>query len=307
MSLSDLPNFVEEKINAIQQRMDSTREEILTEYKEIFNDPQVNKDTQFSSTEARQRYAVAVLWSRYVSRPPVKKHDVIPCGFDSLRKTRTGKLMSSLFVIAKDEVGEPVLRRVSLLGTKTIATMYRNVNILSQNGAYRYTTKLGSFGKGDDLIADNRTKFNSPTKVDLSLEKFREMLNIPLLTIAELIDSPSKKRSDGYLINTDWRCVKGIITDEMRGKRKGTDLEWGIYRIADETTPAEPYVTSDGRTVSPALTCWTPVELMVYEPESECEFYGPSSVDKDGIPSMNINLIIPVYAKQREKQREEDN
>ena len=301
--MSTLPNFVEEKIAAIQQRLDSSREEILTEYNEIFNDPAVSKDTQFSSTESRQRYAIAVLWGRYISRPPVKKYDVIPCGFDSLRKTRTGKLMSALFVIVRDENGDPVLQRISLLGGSTIATMYRNVNILSQNGAYRYSNvKLGSFGKGDDFVADNRTKFNSPAKIDLSPEKFREMLNIPLLKIAELIENPSKKRSTGYLINTDWRCVKGIITDEMRGARKDSDLEWGIYRIADETTPAEPYVTSDGRTVSPALTCWTPVELMVYEPESECEFYGPSSVDKDGIPSMNVNLIIPVYAKEKEEK-----
>jgi len=301
--LSTLPNFVEEKIKAIQQRLDSTREEILTEYKEIFNDPSVSKDTQFSSTEARQRYAIAVLRARYVSRPPVKKYDVIPCGFDSLRKTRTNKLMSALYVIVRDETGDSILRRISLLGATTIATMYRNVNILSLNGAYRYSdVKLGSFGKGDDFVADNRTKFNNPAKIKLTPESFREMLNIPLLKIAELIENPSKKRSDGYLINTDWRCVKGIITDEMRGKRKDSELEWGIYRIADETTPAEPYVTSEGRTISPALTCWTPVELMVFEPESECEFYGPSSLDKDGIPSMNVNLIIPVYAKQKEKE-----
>jgi hypothetical protein len=298
--LEQLPKFVEDKISQIQQRMESTREEVLTEYKEIFNDPSVSNDTQFSSIESRQRYAIAVLWARYVSRPPVKKYDVIPCGFDSLRKTRTNKLMSALYVVVRDEINQSVLRRISLLGASKVATLYRNVNILSENGAYRYTTKLGSFGKGDDFIADNRTKFNSPKKINLTPEKFREMLNIPLLKIAELVEHPSRKRSDGYVINTDWRCVKGIIADEMKGTRKDSDLEWGIYRITDETTPAEPYVTSDGRTISPALTCWTPPELMVFEPESQCEFYGSVTVDKDSIPSMNVNLIVPVYAKEKE-------
>lgn len=297
--LTQLPDFVEDRISQIIQRVGSTRAEIVEEFNQIYNDPVVVSDAQFKSVEARQRYSIAVLWARYVARPPVSEVEVIPCGFDGLRETKTKKLMSSLYVIAKNKEGNPVLRRISLMGAPTVATMYRNVNIFSRNGAYKYVVKLGSFGDGSDFSADSRTRFTKPTKVPLTPEKFREILGIPLLKIAELGEYPTKKRSDGYMDTTDWRCIRGIIVDENRGTRKDSDIEWGLYRVADETTPPEPYVTSDGRPVSPALTVWTPPELMTYETESECEFYGTISVDKDDIPSMTACLIIPVYARQK--------
>ena len=39
--------------------------------------------------------------------------------------------------------------------------------------------------------------------------------------------------------------------------------------------------------------------------ESECEFYGTVSVDKDSIPSMTATLIIPVYARPKPEKEGE--
>ena len=70
----NLPDFVLEKLKEIVQRIGISPINLISEYLEAFNDPVVSKDPQFSSGKERQRhqYTIAVVWARYVYRPPNK-------------------------------------------------------------------------------------------------------------------------------------------------------------------------------------------------------------------------------------------
>jgi len=296
--LERLSPKVEERITAIEQRTGLSRQQVLTELQtkveEVRGDPQFDTDLKLLD------YASAILWSRYVSRMQVKNIDVIPVGSEGLRKTRTNKLMSAMYVVARQS-NKSTLRRVSL--PQVVKDLYRKVNYLSEHGAYRYSVKLGTFGDdaNADFGADDRTIFENPIPVKLTPEAFREMFKIPIIKIRDAPRYPSKKTSTGYTIRTDWRCIRGIIAGENRFIRKKSELEGGVYRIIDETTPIETEVLPDGKRIDPTLTVWVPPELMVYERESQCEFYGTVDVDKDGVATMNAFLIIPIRAVEKKE------
>jgi len=291
---------VEQRIVAIQQRTGMSRDQVLKELSDQMES--VRGDSQLTTEDSLRDYASCCLWAKYVSRMQVQSTEVIPVGFEGLRRTRTNKIMSALYVIAR-EGNKSVLSRVSL--PQVVKDLYRKVNILSENGAYKYVVKLGRFGNspGGDFAADDRTIFESPTPVKLSPEKFREMFTILMIKIDQAPTNPTKKTNTGYSIRTDWRCIRGIIASESRFIRKN-ELEGGVYRIIDETTPIEEYVTSDGKKIESTMTVWTPPELMIYGRQSQCDFYGTVDVDKEGRASMNAFLIIPVRAVTKEEEKD---
>lgn len=287
-----LPTFVDEKIRAIYRRTEISREEITRDYTEIFEDPFIQEDPQFTTDEERHRYAVAVLWTRYVSRPPVKEFEIIPVGISGERITSTGKKTAEAYALVKGNRGVK-LRRIVLQGP--MADMRKEITLNA-----KYNVKLGEFSKGGDMIADNRSRFTDPVRLRLTphelLDKIPGVKRIQRLKDAE--EFPSIRGSDGYLDRTDWRVVRGIITREYRGEREN-GTEFGVYTITDLTLDEEPKVTSDGRVLQPGFTVWTPPELMTYSIESECDFCGTISIDrKTREPSMNAFLIIPVHARR---------
>ncbi|MHA1215648.1 MAG: hypothetical protein ACTSPG_10135 [Candidatus Hodarchaeales archaeon] len=208
-----------------------------------------------------------------------------------MRISRAGNPTSNLFVIAKSKNG-PSLRRIVLQGD--VADAYKRVTL-----GCKYRVKLGQFQGGKDFVADNRTVFENPVLLkNMSLQDIMEKLNIPRITIAEAPKHPSKIGSDGYMVMTDWRVIRGIIAMRLRGK-KDDGTEWALYRISDETVSGEPTVTPDGTVIRPGLGVWLAPELQVYAEDSECDFYGTIRVSKDtGVASMNCYLIIPIHGKK---------
>ena len=118
-------------------------------------------------------------------------------------------------------------------------------------------------------------------------------------TIIDAGNNLSKQGSDGYVVKTDWKCMRGFV---QRSNRSADDAEseWGVYTIVDETVDPdkmEPEVTPSGEILPPGFSVWISPTLMNYAPESECLFYGTITKSQDGKVSMNCYCIIPLHAK----------
>lgn len=287
--MTEYPQFVTEKIESISKRTEINQAEIAKEYEELFNDPFIREDPQFTTDEERHRYAVAVLWTRYVSRPPVKPFVVIPVGFSGLRIARSGVATSNLFAFIKYG-SDTKLKRIVFRAE--VADMYKEIVLCS-----KYEVKLGEFSTGD-LIADNRAKFINPVATNLTPAGVLEKLNPKRIALKEAEKMPSRIDSTGYVDTLDWRVVRGIIVSNYRGKRDdGT--EFGVYGLSDATLNSEPKVTSDGKILRPGFTVWVPPELMVFEKESEIDAIGTITISrKTNEASMNAFLLVPVHARE---------
>lgn len=285
-----LPDFVIKTISDIQQRTGISRDEIARDYNEIFSDPFISEDPQFKTDEERHKYAKAVLWTRYVSRPPMKEYDVIPWGFEGERITRKGTAQSSVHAFIKTNQGTKN-RRVVLRGD--LASKIREITQYA-----KYTVKLGEFQAGGDMIGDNRTRFVDPIAINISPEKLIERINAKRLSLKDVEKFPSKIGSDGYVDQNDLRVVRGIMIRPTRWERDDHTFG-GVFTLADDTLDEEPRVSPDGTIITPGLTCWVAPHLLVYQPESEVDAIGTTRKSKKtGEMSMNVFCILPVHAKK---------
>lgn len=292
-----LPSFVEDKILDINKRTEISIDEIRRDFKEIFNDPFIQDDPQFTSDEERHRYAIAVLWTRYVSRPPVKEFEVIPVGLSGERVTTTGKRTAEVYALVKSRRGVK-LRRIVLQGS--ITEKRKEINLPNLQNSFKYNVKLGEFSKGGDMIADNRAKFDEPVLLKASARQILERAGakrIERLKDAEKF--PSKTGSDGYLDRTDWRITRGIITRQYRGERDDGS-EFGVLTITDLSMNDEPTVTADGRVLQPGFSVWVAPEFVnMYQDESEIDCVGTIQIGrKTGEAQMNAFLLLPVHARR---------
>jgi len=125
MSEIKLPEFVVERIVAISKRTEISVEDVTKEYIELFNDPFIQEDKQFQTDKERHIYANAVIWTRFVNRPPVKDFEVIPAGFSSKRITQaSGTPTSEVYAFVKSKRGVK-LRRIVLRGE--VAELYKTI------------------------------------------------------------------------------------------------------------------------------------------------------------------------------------
>jgi len=283
-----LPDFVLQRIQLISQKTGISVKEITGEYLEIFRDPFIQEDPQFTSDEERHRYAAAVLRARDFARPPGREYEIIPIGFSGKRLTETGTPMSTVYVLVKDSRGVKLKR---LVLRDEMADLYKVITLFA-----KYKVKLGEFSSGD-LVADNRAKFNNPVKLKLSPQDILAKIGVQrVANLKQTKNFISKIGSDGYVVETDWKVVRGIIVRAYRGTRKdGT--EFGVYTIVDDSLEDEPIVTPDGKVIPPGFSVWVAPEQMIYAVESECDFAGTIQVGSDKQPFMNAYLVIPVHAR----------
>lgn len=286
----ELPDFVTKKIEEISSRTEISPQEITKDYLDLFQDPFIQEDQSFKTDHDRHSYASMVLWTRYISRPPVKDFEIITAGVSPIRATKkTGSLQSAMFVFAK---GDSKLKRLVFSGD--VARHVNDITLLA-----KYTNvKLGQFKDGGDLIADPRSKFEDPIAVNLDTERIIGLVKAKRINIKDAPKFPSKVGSDGYVDHTDWRVIRGIIIRGNSGKDEKTGGEWGVYTISDQTVDDEPKVGPDGKVMRPGFTIWVSPRLMSWRDESECDFLGTVQIgQKNKEPSMNCYLILPVHAQ----------
>jgi len=293
------PSFVDEKIQEINKRTEISIDEIKRDYQEIFQDPFIQEDPQFKTDEERHRYAIAVLWTRYVSRPPVQEYEIIPVGFSGERIASTGKKTAEIYALVKNKT-DVKLRRIVL--QESVIDLRKQINLPTSENSFKYTVKLGEFAPGGDMIADNRAKFDAPSLLKANAEQILEKCGAKKIErLADMKKFPSKTGSDGYVDRLDWRVVRGIIIRQYRGEREdGT--EFGVLTVTDLSLNEEPTVMTDGRVLQPGFSIWVAPEFVnVYQDESEIEAVGTVQIARDtGEPFMNAYLIIPVHAKKVE-------
>jgi len=291
--LKTLPPHVITYLTNTAQRLNIPRDDLLIEYMDLFNSPFVQQDQQFATLEEKHVYCMQVIHARYIARPKLKSYNLIPFGFESVRKTKSsGVLQSILYVAIPTKTGELEKRRVILRGS--VALLYRKVSLWQ---GYR-NVKLGSFANSNDLIADNRTRFENPVKPKLSIQQIIEKLNIKRIYLSQARDFPSTRGSDGYIDRLDLRIIRGIIVEPPRiFIRKSDGTQGANYRITDMSVNLDVHLTDKGEVLNPIMTVWIPPEFAVYDVESECDFIGTVSINPKGEPVMNAISVLPIHAK----------
>jgi len=252
-----------------------TEEEIREEYENIYKSDFI----QSIDESVRELQALKILRTRIVAGRQTKKYTIIPIGYSML--TRSGT--STMYAFVKGQKG-----------IKRIVCRDHHAEIWEKVEPWMvYEARLASFY--DDLATDEHTNFKVLGHSNIDPET--ALKDIKTTTIADAPANKSMVGSDGYVIDTDWRCVRGIIGRRMILK----DGRLGLYTIADETTDPEPDVLPDGTVVYPGMTVWINPALMKYDVDSECKFYGDIRVDENNIASMNAYCVIPLYVREVEE------
>lgn len=261
----------------------------------------MKQDTTFKDTDSKLDYCSKIIKSRYFARQPLEGFDVIVMGIGRVFTTRSGTKRGEIYVMVEEERNKQkksALRAVVFQGKET--EMIPDI----QTECFYPKVKLGKFKTGD-FIADDRTRFVSPVKVNVPMLKLLDELKVRRCTVSTSIDNIvcKEKTSTGtYPDRTDWRIIRGIITDYRKGQTKD-GYEWGVYTIFDDSLEEE-YVSPDGsRTVKPAFTVWVNPLWVVYEKGNEIDFVGTIDVSS-GSPSnpkpkpwqiqMTASLLLPV-------------
>lgn len=294
--MSSLPKFVEEGLLKICKISEAPYEEVHKAFVELYNDDFVQKDPQFQSDQDRHEYSIQVLHTRYVARPPLKKFVIIPIGFTGLRIARSsGHPNCNIAVMVK---GDKKIRRIVCRGEQS--DQYRKISLFHQ-----YTVNCGQFKSGD-LIADNRTKFENPVRLDIKPADMMKKIGVKRILISDAAKFPSaqrkgQKKGRTFIDRSDWRCVRGVIVRDFRGEREDGTL-YGCYTIADSSVSGDPTVLDDGTVIQPGFTVWTDPSHMVYNVEDQVDCYGTVNINKDGDPQMNGLLILPVHVRGGRQQ-----
>jgi len=287
MKFEELPDFVRQKIQEISEKKNIPIDELVEEYNTIFNDPFIQTDPQFKDDYDRHRYAIRVLTVRILTRPPTKTVTVIPIGYTEARKTRSGTYFSNIYVVVVEQTGLKIRR---MLAREHYAEIYKDIELFN-----KYTIKVGYYDDGT-LVVDSRTKFVDPEPIPMEPKEFLDKLGIPVVTLAEVENYYSRVTSTGYVDDTDWRGIQGIIV-RRRVIERDDGTKFGVMTIMDDTVPFEERVLPDGRVVPPGLTVFAPPSQMKYAEDSECLFYGTIEKDNNGLPYMNAYLILPVHVR----------
>jgi len=300
MTETKYPNFVRERFQQLVQKTQTPMAAIEQQYDQIFEGSRQRAQSQFPSATAEElasfmhKFSVGKIWKELIMNPPQTDVELIYCGLEGLRKGKTsGKFFTNMFAMIQDK-GIPTLMRMTARGS--MSEVYRHLSLPHPGGMTRYKVNLGRFENQKDLIIDKRSEFKNPTSIAINYKTFNETLNIPEVAIDQINNYPSKKNVDGWVVQTDWRCIVGFISGDPRiWERKNVKGTYGgVCNIVDMTVDEEPTVDSSGNIIRPGMTAWTAPELLIYEDGSYCAFYGTISIDDKGKPTMNCFLIIPI-------------
>lgn len=305
------PDFVEAKISQLVSRWGNSREAVLKEYHREF-DASARSLAQFKSPTPegilliRQQYAIGKVFQMLVQRPPSAEYTFIYLGHGGKRIAKGSKKPYINAFIAIKEGGSLVIRR--MIGNGKFADLPLGMIPLTA-----YTASLGRFGGAGDLILDDRTVIRTIEATGLDVYALCSELKIPIVTIAEAMNNPSKKASDGYVVPTDWRCIMGYISGppgvwKVKDTPEGIDLSSGRVTITDSTIEETATVDGQGRTLFPGIVGWTAPEFCIFEESSYCAFFGTIDKIKDSNTQldklqMNVGLIIPIFQNDGIEER----
>lgn len=304
MSQISLPDFVDRQLRQLTQRTGISIEDLTKQYLDEFARSEEMARQQFTNASPdqilihRQRFAILKTWKLNVNRLPQHEVKFIYTGHGGMRQSRRGKLYSNMFIMVQQPGN--IFKLARMVARSKLADTYQKLNLLTF-----YNANLGKHPKGDDYIVDQLTEFNKPQAINIPITEFNSRLGIPVVKVADAINNPSKKRSDGYVIETDWRCIIGTFSGEPRtfADKNNPEILRGVCNILDETVDEEPTIDQAGNIIYPGLTSWTAPEHLIYDEDSYCAFYGTISVTVDKETNkksvaFNCYLIRPLLAEE---------
>lgn len=289
LSKPELPSSVATKITELSSKFNIKAEDLKKQYWEIFKDPFIQSDPQFTNNKDRHAYAIRVLWVRIAAQPPTKGYIVIPFG---IREPRTAKssgiTQSRIYVMVKGL--KKRLEKKVIVCKGAFSGLCNDVRLF-----HAYKTELSAFTT--IFFASSKTKFTNPKPLPVEPTKFLvEHVGASPIKIAKTPYKPSKKDKTGrYTDEFDLRLIKGIVLRYNKGKRAdGSD--WAVYTVSDESIGKE-RVTPNGKIIPSQFTVWVPSSMMKYDTESELLFLGTVSLTAEKEPQMNAIAVIPIHAK----------
>ena len=298
----DYPQEILDKLNNAAQRTNQPLDTMKQFYETEFNEISKLDDSQFQDPLERHRYCIQLFWVKYVTRPPVKPHNIIPLGYSKPRTSKAkGSTSARMYVIdATDGKLHPLVvyeEQFGVIESITLNALYQNVN-------------LGEYNDGITFTADNRAVFGTPDMVEASPTELISRYSFPLITIKDIEKNLSKKitsSTGSFTDELDWKCIRGMIKRVNMSKDKTRKIG---YNVSDLSVVGEPQrILPDGTRREPGLTIWMDEKLMSADQYDECFFYGP--VDKrepseedakdpkkaPPEPAMNAFVMFKVHGK----------
>jgi hypothetical protein len=299
------PDFVEAMFSQLVSKWGISREVVIKEYQREFEVSGTFATKQFPSStpekllEMRQRYAIGKAFQMLIQRPPTADYTFLFLGHQGKKMSKGGKSPYINAYVGVNEGGKMVIKR--MVGNGKFADVPLGLVPLSI-----YTASLGRFSEGGDFVLDDRANVRPVQPSNLDYTSLCEQLSIPIVTIAEAYQNPSKTiAATGYVVDTDWRCIVGYvsgspITWKPKDLPDGTDILSGRIKITDMTVQEKPTQDNQGRIIMPGITGWVAPENTVFDDGTYCAFLGPVTKKKDATTnldtlSMAISLVVPIF------------
>ena len=299
------PDFVEAMFSQLVSKWGISRETIIKEYQREFEISGTFATKQFPSStpekllEMRQRYAIGKAFQMLIQRPPVADYTYIYLGHQGKKMSKGGKAPYINAYVGVQEAGEFKIKR--MVGNGKYADTPLALAPLTI-----YTSSLGKFAEGGDFILDDRANVRPVQPSNLTVYALCEQLKIPIVTIAEAYENPSKTiASTGYVVDTDWRCIIGFVsgtprTFKPKDAAETSDILSGVITITDMTVQEKPTQDNQGRIIMPGITGWVAPEFTIFDDGAYCAFLGPITKKLDTTTNLNkltmaVCLVVPMF------------
>ncbi len=240
---------------------------IIENVEKLYNE--LKDDEQFKDEDELYRYILLLLKSEDAKRPQ-KEYNIIPIGLRDVRITKSDKHQSVIYAIIQGEKG---ISRIVCFDEKS--GVPDDIWLFSA-----YKTKMGRLKDGSFVL----NEISEPRPIDQKPDEIIEKLEIPITTIRDVSENLSKRNVDGYVIDTDWRCIKDCIVLRINSGKREDGTFWAVMTAYD---------SSLNGSYDP-LTVWIPKKFSTITEKSLVDIYGSLQKKRDSEEyEMNCNLVIP--------------
>ncbi len=309
--IQQLPPDVRSTIEQLHQTTGMTYEQIYAQFNRELTSATIQEfRDQFPNAAddelraLQMKFASGKVWRDNINLPTLVTLKLVYIGHNGLQASRSGGVYSNTYFLAKER-GVSKIIRMNAKGKKH-AEVYK---VLNPHTAY--DAVVGRFPGGDSLLFDSRARFANPIPIQSSIKQLNDMLSIRTITVEEAVKFSSRTTSDGWVIDTDWRCILGYFSGEPRffSSKRNANVKRGVCTITDESVKESPRIDQSGNLVSPGLTAWTAPEHLIYDQDSFLAFLGPIQARKDDEGEVSVSMscysIRPIHATRLDVEIED--
>lgn len=309
--IQQLPPDVRSTFEQLHQRTGMTYDEVYAQFTKELNTATIQdfRDQFPNAADAellalRMKFASGKIWRDNINLPGLVTLKLVYIGHNGLQASRSGGVYSNTYFVTKER-GVNKIVRMNAKGKKH-AEVYKALNPHTA-----YDAVVGRFPGGDSLLFDSRARFTNPTAIQSSIKQLNDLLSIRTISVEEAVKFSSRTTSDGWVIDTDWRCILGYFSGEPRffSSKRNANVKRGVCTITDESVKESPRIDQSGNLVSPGLTAWTAPEHLIYDQDSFLAFLGPIQTRKSDEGEVSVSMscysIRPIHATRLDVEIED--